>query len=199
MKPLRTLDSCSLVIAQDNIDTDQIIPARFLTTTSREGLGEAAFADWRFDDQGESRADSPLNGPAAKDCEILVAGENFGCGSSREHAVWALMQFGFRVVISSRIADIFRANALKNGLLAIEVDRDTHRWLLAHPAARLTIDVALGRLDLPAAGGGDEARSVSFELDPFARICLLEGVDSLGYLLAQADDIAKFEQNREAA
>ncbi len=198
MKPMQQLRSKTLVLDQDNIDTDQIIPARFLTTTSRDGLAAAAFADWRFDEQGRPKADSPLNGPEAQECEILVAGDNFGCGSSREHAVWALMQFGFRVVISAKIADIFRANALKNGLLAIEVDRDTHRWLLDHPGAELNIDVAECRLDLPGEGDA-EARSGTFELDPFARTCLLEGVDALGYLLAQSDAIAEFEQQREAA
>ncbi|MCC5864550.1 MAG: 3-isopropylmalate dehydratase small subunit [Wenzhouxiangella sp.] len=199
MKPLRQLSSKTLVLDQDNIDTDQIIPARFLTTTSRDGLAAAAFADWRFDEQGRPKADSPLNAPTAQTCEILVAGDNFGCGSSREHAVWALMQFGFRVVISAKIADIFRANALKNGLLAIEVDRDTQRWLLAHPGAELNIDVTECRLDLPGNGAGTELWSVTFELDPFARTCLLEGVDALGYLLAQSDAIAEFEQRREAA
>jgi 3-isopropylmalate/(R)-2-methylmalate dehydratase small subunit len=197
MKPLQQLASRSLVLDQDNIDTDQIIPARFLTTTSRDGLANAAFADWRFDEQGRPRPASPLNADDAGDCRILVAGENFGCGSSREHAVWALMQFGFQAVISSKLADIFRANALKNGLLAIEVDRDTHRWLLSHPGIAMRIDVADCRLELAS----DDAapRSVTFELDPFARTCLLEGVDALGYLLAQSDAISEFEQRREAA
>jgi 3-isopropylmalate/(R)-2-methylmalate dehydratase small subunit len=193
MKALKTLTSTTLVLPESNIDTDQIIPARFLTTTGREGLSRAAFADWRFTAEGEEKPDCVLNDAHAGRCEILVAGENFGCGSSREHAVWALSQFGFRVVISSRVADIFRANALKNGLLALEVDGETHAWLLANPGAEVSVDVERGRLALP---GG---REVGFELDPFARTCLLEGVDALGYLLCQNEAISAYEQAREAA
>ena len=193
MRPLQQLSAATLVLREDNIDTDQIIPARFLTTTSREGLAEAAFADWRFAADGSEKPDCVLNQPGARECAILVAGDNFGCGSSREHAVWALTQFGFRVVISTRIADIFRANALKNGLLAIEVDTDTHAWLLAHPAAEIAVDVEACTLTLP------DGTEIGFELDPFARTCLLEGVDPLGYLLAQEEAIASFEQQREAA
>ncbi len=192
MKPLRNLTSTTLVLNERDIDTDQIIPARFLTTTSRTGLGQAAFADWRFDGEGNEKP-CVLNEPDAAGREILVAGENFGCGSSREHAVWALTQFGFRVVISSRVADIFRANALKNGLLAIEVDEDTHEWLLANPGAEVQVDVEVCRMVLP------DGREIGFELDPFARTCLLEGVDALGYLLAQEDAITAFEQAKEAA
>ena len=194
MNPLKNLRSATVVLNERNIDTDQIVPARYLTTTGRVGLGQAAFADWRFDEHGEMRPDCPLNAPAARDSEILVAGENFGCGSSREHAVWALQQFGFRVVISSRIADIFRANALRNGLLAIEVDTDTHAWLMVRPGAELGVDVERCRLQLI------DGREIEFDLDPFARTCLLEGVDALGYLLGQEQAIAGFEQgSREAA
>lgn len=193
MNPLQQLTSTTLVLPERNIDTDQIIPARFLTTTSRTGLGRAAFADWRFDAEGRERPDCVLNQPQAAGCEILVAGENFGCGSSREHAVWALSQFGFRVVISSRVADIFRANALKNGLLAIELDADTHAWLLANPGVELSVDVEACTIALP------DGREIDFDLDPFARTCLLEGVDALGYLLAQEDAIAAYEREREAA
>lgn len=193
MKALQQLTSTTLVLSESNIDTDQIIPARFLTTTRREGLGRAVFADWRFGSDGAEKADCVLNDPQAGEREILVAGENFGCGSSREHAVWALTQFGFRVVISSRLADIFRANALKNGLLAIEVDPETQAWLLANPGAQLCIDVERCTLTLP------EGRQVGFELDPFARTCLLEGMDALGYLLSQDEAISAFEQSREAA
>ncbi|TVQ29719.1 MAG: 3-isopropylmalate dehydratase small subunit [Wenzhouxiangella sp.] len=199
MKPMRQLTSRTLVLDQDNIDTDQIIPARFLTTTSREGLAEGAFADWRFDAQGRERPDSPLNVGDRNEREILVAGENFGCGSSREHAVWALMQLGFRVVISSKIADIFRANALKNGLLAIEVDNHTHRWLLDHPGASLDIDVEACRLTLPEVSGDELERTLDFSLDPFARRCLLEGVDALGFVLAQVESITRYENTREVA
>ena len=192
MKPMRQLSSTTLVLDERNIDTDQIIPARYLTTTSRSGLGQAAFADWRFDAHGNEKP-CVLNEPGASERQVLVAGENFGCGSSREHAVWALTQFGFRVVISSRVADIFRANALKNGLLAIEVDAETHEWLLAHPGAELSVDVEACKISLP------DGREIAFELDPFARTCLLEGVDALGYLLGKSDAIAAYEQTREAA
>lgn len=190
MKPLQRLRSTTLVLDQASIDTDQIIPARFLTTTTRDGLGQAAFADWRFDPDGQPRLDCALNQTPAATPEILVAGENFGCGSSREHAVWALQQFGFRAVISTRIADIFRANALKNGLLAIEVDRVTQRWLVDHPGAELVIDVADCRLSLA------DGREVDFELDRFARTCLLEGVDALGYVLNCEPAIVRHERAR---
>ena len=193
MRAMQQLSSTTLVLPESNVDTDQIIPARFLTTTSREGLGRAAFSDWRFEADGSEKPDCVLNDPDASQSEILVAGENFGCGSSREHAVWALSQFGFRVVISSRVADIFRANALKNGLLAIELDAETHAWLMAHPGAEISVDVEACTLSLP------DGREVSFDLDPFARTCLLEGVDALGYLLAQDEAITTFEQGREAA
>lgn len=193
MKPLKTLQSTTIVLTERNIDTDQIVPARFLTTTDRLGLGQAAFADWRFDADGRMRDNCPLNTAEAGQSEILVAGENFGCGSSREHAVWALLQFGFKVVVSSRIADIFRANALRNGVLAIEVDNDTHAWLLDHPGATLTVDVEKRRLGLP------DGHQIEFELDPFARTCLIEGVDALGYLIGQEPAIAGFEQQGEAA
>jgi len=193
MKALRTLTSSTLVLPETNIDTDQIIPARYLTTIGRTGLGRAAFADWRFDPDGQPRADCPLNQEPARAAEILIAGDNFGCGSSREHAVWALLDFGFRAVVSNRLADIFRANALKNGLLAIEVESETHRWLLAHPGARVRLDVAAGRL---AAEGGPEG---TFSLDPFARDCLLEGVDALGWMLARLPQIETWEQARAEA
>ncbi len=193
MRPLTRIESRSLVLSERNIDTDQIIPARFLTTTSRDGLGQAAFADWRFDGDGLARPDCPLNAATADRAAVLVAGENFGCGSSREHAVWALQQFGFQAVISARIADIFRGNALKNGLLAFEVDADTQAWLLAHPGADLVIDVAAARLHLP------DGRAIEFSLDPFARICLLEGVDALGYLIRQQPLIERYERDRREA
>lgn len=193
MNPMQKIESNTLVLAETNIDTDQIIPARFLTTTSRDGLGQAAFADWRFDDTGGARADCVLNQPGASARRVLVAGENFGCGSSREHAVWALQQFGFQAVLSSRIADIFRANALKNGLLAVEIDRAVHQWLIEHPGVELRIDIDECRLMLP------DGRSVDFDLDPFARTCLLEGVDALGYLLNFVSAIDRYEQERRGA
>ncbi|MDT8408979.1 MAG: 3-isopropylmalate dehydratase small subunit [Wenzhouxiangellaceae bacterium] len=192
MKPMTRLSSETLVLSEANIDTDQIIPARFLTTTSQEGLGQAAFADWRFDEQGRERPDCVLNGAGASGRKILVAGENFGCGSSREHAVWALRQFGIDAVLSPRIADIFRANALKNGLLAVEIDLVTHQWLIEHPGAQVSVDVDACQLSLP------HGRCVAFDLDPFARVCLLEGVDALGYLIHCEDAISGFERQRAA-
>jgi 3-isopropylmalate/(R)-2-methylmalate dehydratase small subunit len=141
MQAIRNLESRTLVLPFTNIDTDQIIPARFLTTTTREGLGKCAFADWRYQADGQPRSDFLLNQPDAADCRILVAGRNFGCGSSREHAPWALLDYGFRAVISTEIADIFRSNALKNGLLPLVVDATTHQWLLDHPGATVRVDL----------------------------------------------------------
>ena len=149
MAPLKTLRSRTVVLPAANIDTDQIIPARFLTTTTREGLGQHLFADWRYDAQGAPRPDFALNRPAAQGCQILVAGRNFGCGSSREHAPWALIDYGLRAVVSTEIADIFRNNSLKNGLLPVVVDEATSRWLIEHPGAEITIDLETTTLTLP--------------------------------------------------
>ena len=190
MNPFRTLESPIVTLPRANIDTDQIIPARFLTTTTREGLGRHAFHDWRYDEQGAPRPDFVLNRPEHRDARILVAGRNFGCGSSREHAPWALLDAGIRVVISSEIADIFRNNALKNGLLPIVLPEAVVDTLLAQPGLRLQIDVAKRRVYWP------DGEHVSFPLDAFAQTCLLEGVDELGYLLAQQDAIATFETQR---
>ena len=188
MEPFVTLTSRTVVLPATNIDTDQIIPARFLTTTTRSGLGERLFADWRYDEHGAPRAGFVLNQSAAAGCRILVAGRNFGCGSSREHAPWALIAYGFRAVISTEIADIFRNNALKNGLLPVIVEDSVAAWLMAHPGAVVTIDVAHCTLALP------DGTTASFPLEPFARHCLLEGVDELGFLLAQSADIEAFER-----
>lgn len=190
MEALTTLRSRTVVLPTRDIDTDQIIPARFLTTTTREGLGEALFHDLRFDREGGSRADFPLNDPGSRGCEILVAGNNFGCGSSREHAPWALLDYGFRAVISTAFADIFRNNSLKNGLLPIIVDADTHDWLSANPGAELCVDVEASELYLP------DGRAVGYPIDAFARYCLTQGIDQLGYLQQQADVIATFEEHR---
>jgi 3-isopropylmalate/(R)-2-methylmalate dehydratase small subunit len=179
------------VLADENVDTDRIIPARFLTTTARAGLGRHCFQDWRYLPDGSDNPAFPLNKPAARGCAILVAGHNFGCGSSREHAPWALLDYGIQAVLSSEIADIFRNNALKNGLLAIVVGEPEHRWLLAHPGVELSIDVRSQAIDLP------DGSQLRFELEPFARHCLLEGVDQLGYLLAQAPLIDAFVRGRE--
>ena len=192
MSPFRHLRSRTTVLEHENIDTDRIIPARFLTTTQRTGLGKALFNDWRYRADGSPDPDFVLNQPQARGCEILVAGRNFGCGSSREHAPWALLDFGIRAVISSEIADIFRGNALKNGLLAIVLSESEHRYLLDHPGIELAIDIADGYIELPDGG------RVGFEIEPFARHCLLSGIDQLGFLLQHENDIAAFEQ-KEAA
>ena len=152
MKPLGLIRSRTAVLAHENIDTDRIIPARFLTTTVREGLGRHAFNDWRYRGDGSPDPDFGLNQPAAQGCEILVAGRNFGCGSSREHAPWALLDYGIRAVLSSEIADIFRSNALKNGLLAVVLSEGEHRYLLTHPGIELAIDLAAGTIELPDGG-----------------------------------------------
>ena len=193
MKPLTHLRSRTAVLPYENIDTDRIIPARFLTTTERAGLGRHCFTDWRYRPDGSDNPDFELNRPEARGCEILVAGRNFGCGSSREHAPWALLDFGIRAVLSNEIADIFRSNALKNGLLAVVVSDAEHRWLLEHPGIELHIDVAGGFIELPDGG------RFGFQIDAFARHCLLEGVDQLGYLLKQDAAITAHEQRTEAA
>ena len=192
MKPLTHIHSRTVVLPHENIDTDRIIPARFLTTTQREGLGKALFHDWRYRADGSPDPDFVLNKPESRGCEVLVAGRNFGCGSSREHAPWALADFGFRAVLSSQIADIFRGNALKNGLLALALDAREHQYLIEHPGIELAIDVAQGFIALPDGG------RISFELEPFARQCLLEGMDQLGFLLQHIDVISEFEQRRVA-
>jgi len=193
MKPLTHIHSRTVVLPHENIDTDRIIPARFLTTTQREGLGRALFHDWRYRADGSPDADFVLNQSAAQGCEILVAGRNFGCGSSREHAPWALTDYGFRAVLSSEIADIFRGNALKNGLLAVVLSEGEHAYLLDHPGIELTIDVAQGYIELPDGG------RFTFELEPFAKHCLLSGVDQLGFLLQHERDIREFERRSQAA
>ena len=187
MQPLKTVSSKTLVLPLANIDTDQIIPARFLTTTTKDGLGRQLFADWRYLPDGAPNPEFILNQPAAAGCRVLVAGKNFGCGSSREHAPWALMDYGIRAVISTEIADIFRSNSLKNGLLPITVDEGTSAWLIAHPGADITVDLESARLTLPT------GLSVAFPIEPFARHCLLHGTDELGYLRSKLADIERFE------
>jgi 3-isopropylmalate/(R)-2-methylmalate dehydratase small subunit len=187
MEPLKALRSRTLVLPASNIDTDQIIPARFLTTTTRDGLGRHLFADWRYDPQGAPRVDFVLNSREAQGCRILVAGRNFGCGSSREHAVWALLDHGIRAVVSTEIADIFRSNSVKNGLLPVVVDETTSRWLIEHPGAEIEIDVEATVLKLPT------GTSIRFALDGFVRYCLVNGVDELGFLLSRRGDIAAYE------
>ena len=190
MEHITRISSRTIVMPQTDIDTDQIMPARYLTTTDKQGLGAAAFADWRYDDKGEPLPDFPLNQPGAADCQVLVAGNNFGCGSSREHAPWGLVDFGIRAVISTRIADIFRNNSLKNGLVPVIVSEEVHAKLMDNPGAEVTVDVEARTLALP------DGSTVEFPLDGFSRHCLLEGIDQLGFLLSQADAIAEFEQDR---
>jgi 3-isopropylmalate/(R)-2-methylmalate dehydratase small subunit len=187
MQALKHVRSKTVVIGSSNIDTDQIIPARFLTTTTKEGLGSHLFADWRYAGDGSPNPEFVLNRPEARGAQILVAGRNFGCGSSREHAPWALLDFGFRAVISTEIADIFRANSLKNGLLPIVVDEQTSRWLFDHPGAELDIDLTAARMALPT------GISISFPIEAFARHCLLQGLDELGFLRSKLDLIERYE------
>ncbi len=187
MEPLKIVSSRTVVVPLANVDTDQIIPARFLTTTTKEGLGERLFADWRYLPDGSPNPGFILNQPAAKGCQVLVAGRNFGCGSSREHAPWALVDYGIRAVISTEIADIFRSNALKNGLLPVIVDDATAAWLIGHPGAEVTIDLDAATLALPT------GVSVPFPIEAFARHCLLNGVDELGYLQSKLADIERYE------
>jgi len=179
-------------LPSENVDTDQIFPARFLKTTTKVGMGKMLFYDWRYDSAGKPKPEFILNNPEYAGATILLAGNNFGCGSSREHAPWALTDFGFRAVISTSFADIFRNNALKNGLLPVLVEKSVHGRLFemvgADPSVRVTIDLASQSLLLP------DGTSVGFPIDPFSKKCLLEGVDDLGYLLAQAEPIAQYEQ-----
>jgi 3-isopropylmalate/(R)-2-methylmalate dehydratase small subunit len=190
MQALSEIRARTVVIPTRDIDTDQIIAARFLTTTTKEGLGRSLFHDLRYDSEGRPRPEFPLNRPDSAGCRILVSGNNFGCGSSREHAPWALLDYGFQVIVSTEIADIFFNNALKNGLVPVVVDEATHRYLLEHPGVELTVDVRQSRLVLP------DGRAVTFPMDRFARHCLVEGIDQLGYLLQHADAIRQFEHGR---
>jgi 3-isopropylmalate/(R)-2-methylmalate dehydratase small subunit len=190
MDPIRVIESRTVVLPRENVDTDQIIPARFLKVTDKKGLGEALFSDWRYAQDGSPRPDFALNRPEAKGCTVLVAGDNFGCGSSREHAPWALVDAGIRAVVSTRIADIFRNNALKNGLLPIVLDPASHAKLLAAPGAEVRIDLEAQTVTLPDGG------LARFPIDGFSRHCLLNGVDELGFLLSQEADIARFEGSR---
>ena len=197
MDKLRRIQGSIVSIPVNDIDTDQIIPARFLKVTDKEGLGKAAFCDWRYLEDGETpNPEFILNNPAYADATVLVAGDNFGCGSSREHAPWALMGAGFKAVISTDFADIFRNNALKNGLLPVIVDRDTQQQLFSladeDPRTAVSVDVEAQTLTLP------DGRKVGFPLDGFSKHCLLNGVDQLGYLFALDDEVAAYEaRNRQ--
>ena len=188
MPAVTKIRSRTVTLPATNIDTDQIIRARFLTATSKAGFGKHLFADWRYDQDGNPRPDFALNKPEARGAAILVAGRNIGCGSSREHAPWALQDFGFAAVISTEFADIFRTNCLKNGLLPVVVDERTHGWLLANPNVEVAIDVASTTLTLP------DGTQVRFPLEGFAKYCLLNGVDELGFLLSKNDAITAYEK-----
>ena len=191
MEKFTAFTSAMVKMGIDNIDTDQIIPARFLKTISKDGLGDSLFCDWRYDANGTPKPDFILNTEAAKKSQILLAGDNFGCGSSREHAPWALTQYGFRAVFSTSFADIFKSNSLKNGLLPIVVSRDLHAKLFALPDdARVAIDLAAQTVTLP------DGTSAQFAVEPFSKHCLLEGVDEMGYIQGHEAQIAAFEANR---
>lgn len=192
MEPFKTIQSRVVVIPANDIDTDQIIPARFLKVTDKVGLGASLFADWRYLPDGSPKPDFILNQPKSQGAQILLAGDNFGCGSSREHAPWALTGFGFRAVISTSFADIFRNNSLKNGLLPVQVDPETHRNLIAllteKPDTTITIDLDEQVLILP------ENKVIPFPIDAFSRNCLLNGTDELGYLLSLDAHITSYEK-----
>ena len=192
--PFATLTSRIIPLPAENVDTDQIVPARFLKMTDRWGLSEALFADWRFDDSGDPKADFVLNRPEMRGRRIILAGDNFGTGSSREHAPWALVAWGIRVIISTRFADIFRSNALKNGLLTIAVEPERHRQLFEmvrqSPDVELTVDLETQRVHLP----GDE--DLEFDIDPFVKLMILAGTDEIGYLLGKLPGIEAWEASR---
>lgn len=192
MKRFDTLTSKVIPLPHKDVDTDQIIPAVYLKVTNKDGLAEGCFSRWRYEADGTPKKDFPLNMPEYQDAQILLAGDNFGTGSSREHAPWALMGWGIRAVISTSFADIFRNNSLKNGLLPVEVDEQTHRQLFSlaeeEPDLELTIDLERQALHLP------DGRSVTFPIDAFSKRCLLDGIDQLGYLLKQTPHIADYER-----
>ncbi len=187
MQPVTKIVARTVVLPLDDIDTDQIIPARYLTTTVREGLGQHLFTDWRYAADGSEIADFVLNQPGAKGAAVLVAGRNFGCGSSREHAPWALLDYGFQVVISTKIADIFFHNSLKNGFVPVIIDEEAHRWLLDHPGVEVGVDIDTLELTIP------EHEPIPFSIDRFARHCLLNGVDQLGFLQQHSAAIDAYE------
>ena len=194
MKPFTNFESKMIPLPLNNIDTDQIIPARFLKTTSKQGLDKQLFNDWRYDAAGEPNPEFVLNKPESQGRQVLLAGDNFACGSSREHAPWALTQWGFRAVISTSFADIFQQNALKNSLLPVIVPADVHAELFAAGSdAVVKIDLAAQTLTTPS------GRVVEFPVDAFSKHCLMKGVDELGYILEQAPEIAAFEASHPAS
>ena len=188
MKPVTKIKSKSLVLPLDDIDTDQIIPARFLTTISKEGLGKNLFYDWRFDSKGSPIKTFVLNQDESAGCEVLVSGRNFGCGSSREHAPWALLDYGIKAVISTEIADIFFNNSLKNGFIPIRIDEESHHWLLSNPGVDILIDINELSIDI------EGFKKLDFYMDPFSKYCLLNGIDQLGFIMNHKNEINNFEK-----
>jgi 3-isopropylmalate/(R)-2-methylmalate dehydratase small subunit len=191
MKKIKTFSAKTVNLPNEDIDTDQIIPARFLTRQTIDGIGECLFADWRFDKSGKPNENFILNQAESINAGILVTGNNFGCGSSREHAAWSLLDYGFRAIISSSFADIFQNNSLKNGLITIVVDLETHEWLMEHPATELIVDLENTEIIL------ENGKTVSFPIDSFARYCLLHGVDQLGYILSHESKINAYENQQQ--
>ena len=191
MKKIKTFSAKTVNLPNEDIDTDQIIPARFLTRQTIDGIGECLFADWRFDKSGKPNENFILNQAESINAGILVAGNNFGCGSSREHAAWSLLDYGFRAIISSSFADIFQNNSLKNGLITIVVDLETHKWLMENPATELIVDLENTEIIL------ESGKAVSFPIDSFARYCLLHGVDQLGYILSHESEINAYENQKQ--
>lgn len=196
MEPIKAFTGKAVALPINDTDTDQIIPARYLKTTDKEGLGKALFSDWRYEADGSPKADFVLNQPEHQGASVLIGGHNFGCGSSREHAPWALMGAGFKAVVSTYFADIFRNNALKNGLLPIMVDEQTHQQLISlaqeDPNTEVRVDLETQTLTLP------DGRGVQFPIDSFSRYCLLNGVDQLGFLMSLEDEVAAYEESHPA-
>lgn len=190
MKPITSIKSKTVSLQIADIDTDQIIPARFLTTTSREGLGDKLFHDWRYTENGQENPNFLLNNKENKQCEILLAGDNFGCGSSREHAPWALIDYGFKAVISTKIADIFKSNALKNGLLPIVVNKSILEELMNKSGETLLIDIEMSKIITPS------NIEIKYEIDEFSKYCIIEGINQLGYIQRHNKVIEKFEEKR---
>jgi len=190
MDPITQIKSTTVVLPYDDMDTDQIIPARYINTNTKEGLGKYLFTDWRHDKNGEERLDFPLNDPESKKATVLVAGHNFGCGSSREHAPWALLDYGIRAVISTEIADIFRNNSLKNGLIPVIVNTKSYQWLLGHPGVEVTISLEKSSLII------EQQAPLDFSIDPFSRYCLVNGLDQLGFLMDHEEHITNYESKQ---
>jgi len=194
MAKFTTLTSHAVPLPSENVDTDQIIPARFLKVTDKNGLGESLFCDWRYLKDGSPNPEFVLNEPASQGARILIAGHNFGSGSSREHAPWALVGWGFRAIISTGFADIFKSNSLKNGLLPVEVSSEVYKALLGAVQSKRDTQITI---DLPSQTvTGPNGLKATFPIDAFSKHCLLQGIDQLGYLLSFDEQITRYEQRR---